>query len=584
MDVQSDAYSNMIVVDNMRVAFRVDASLRIGAGHLMRCLSLAAALSKRGASCHFVSRFTGGMSALIALQGHRLIQLQTDLPAASHRMGFATAGNAVPPHADWLECDWLQDAQQTKTVLDKLKLDWLVVDHYALDAQWELYVQSCAGHLMVIDDLADRSHDCDLLLDFNEYPNSSTRYVDWINEHAECLLGPRYALLREEFAGVRKSQQPFSERARLFIGFGGADARNFTLESLHAARGILSSGTNCDVVVGAAYPHLDSLKSELADPSFRTVTLHVATSSVAALMGQARLAVCGGGVSTWERLCMGLPSLVIAVAMNQVEALRHLDTLGLIRLMGSQAGQTSTVLAAEMTSLWGQPDVLAEMSNRGCHLVDGLGADRVAEHMCQRSAVNSGKAMLRNSTASRPAGNNMETTIFLAPLDLSHVPRLTNWKNDRNLAHQIAAHPAQYSEDDVRAWLLRNSADQHQVLLGIFDQQDQEVIGVARLMFIDWISQVAELGVFIGDSAARGRRRGQEAVGLLLKHAFMDLGLERVYLRVMSDNLPAMRCYEACGFVREGTLRSHFVSEGARYDMLVMGILRNQYLVEYAGQ
>ena len=548
-----------------RVAFRVEASLHIGTGHLMRCLGLAEDLTRRGARCIFVARAWGPQEALVRAHGHGV----EVLPPFRGRMADGVRSDDAP-YAAWLGGSWREDAEQTRATLGPLDIDWLVVDHYALAAPWERAVRPATRHLLVIDDLADRPHDCDLLLDFNAHADAVLRYRPRTNNAARCLFGPAFALLRGEFAEARRNQPPFAARQSLFIGFGGADADNLTLRCVQAAAGICAAGTPCDVVVGATYPHLGPLRDALATPGHAATRLHVATDQVAQLMARARMAVCGGGVSTWERLCLGLPSLVLAAAENQVQALNHLQQQGWIRLLGRAADVSDAVLQVQVEDFWRQSAQLQALGERGAGVVDGLGAGRVVDEMLAHCAHSSG---------GMATGAMREPAVFLAPLGASHLARLAAWKNDRNLAHQIAAHPALFSDAAVHAWMDHHAADPNQVFLGIFERGDGQVIGVARLMFIDWISGVAELGIFIGDVGARGRGQGRAALQLLLERAFIQLGLNRVFLKVMADNIGAIRCYEACGFVPEGRLRAHFLSEGAHHDMLVMGILRAEAVV-----
>jgi len=141
------------------ISFRVDASLQIGTGHVMRCLTLADALKAAGASCRFICReHPGHLLGLIRQRGHAAIALPeivVDLSPAAREHPFQ------PAHADWLGADWPTDAGQTQMALQGLVSDWLIVDHYALDARWESAVKTKYRKLMVIDDLADREHICD---------------------------------------------------------------------------------------------------------------------------------------------------------------------------------------------------------------------------------------------------------------------------------------------------------------------------------------------------------------------------------------------------------------------------------------
>ncbi|MBN9411000.1 MAG: GNAT family N-acetyltransferase [Burkholderiales bacterium] len=167
---------------------------------------------------------------------------------------------------------------------------------------------------------------------------------------------------------------------------------------------------------------------------------------------------------------------------------------------------------------------------------------------------------------------------MLQPLTLAHLPRVKAWKNDPALAHMIAALTGPFSDADVADWLARNGSDPCQWLRGIFRPGQDEPLGVARLMFIDRVNAVAELGMYLGAAQARGQGLGRAVVHALLAHGFGPLSLERIHLRVLEDNVAAIRCYEASGFRHEGRWRAHVRGPAGRLDMLLMGILRREFV------
>ena len=172
----------------MRVAIRTDASVDIGSGHVMRCLALADALRAGGEDIAFVcSETEGNLCDLIRQNDFGVFRL--------------------PPQGD-LRAHWQQDAERTSDVLDTIwaHTDWLLVDHYQLDARWENALRATGVKIMAIDDIADRPHDCDLLLDQNFCRNMDGRYDGLLPQHANRLLGPNYALLRQEFSQARAAR------------------------------------------------------------------------------------------------------------------------------------------------------------------------------------------------------------------------------------------------------------------------------------------------------------------------------------------------------------------------------------------
>lgn len=206
----------------MRVVFRTDASLQIGTGHVMRCLTLADALRKQGAECQFVCR---------AHEGHLLDHIRFcnyEVHALPNSSSYI-ASESDPVHASWLGVDWLTDAQQTCHFLGYKEFDWLILDHYALDHRWEATLRPYFKHIMVIDDCADRQHICDLLLDQN-YGSSAERYADLVPTDCTQLHGPKFALLKPIYAQLRAEQDIRSgliERVLVYFG-GGADPMDLT--------------------------------------------------------------------------------------------------------------------------------------------------------------------------------------------------------------------------------------------------------------------------------------------------------------------------------------------------------------------
>jgi UDP-2,4-diacetamido-2,4,6-trideoxy-beta-L-altropyranose hydrolase len=357
----------------MKAVFRVDSSSKIGSGHVMRCMALAELLTETGATCVFVSReLKGNLIPLIEKNGYQVLRLSA--PASQ------TAAKAGSGHQDWLEVDWATDAKETKNLLAEngLKPDWLVVDHYAIEKDWEASVRSSVGKILVIDDLADRPHDCDILLD--QCATDLKRYASLIPASARQLLGPRYALLRSEF---QKNRQPStakkSDAFRVMLFFGASDPTNETERALKALSRIKDSKFKIDLVVGAANPNKTRVLS-LAQ-TMPNVTTHEWVPSISALMRESNLFLGSGGVTTWERCCMGLPSVVIAVAQNQVEQSATLAREGVIAYLGTSEETSEDAIYQAVASLWTNPQALQAYREKCGNVVDGLGTSRVARTM-----------------------------------------------------------------------------------------------------------------------------------------------------------------------------------------------------------
>lgn len=321
----------------MKVVFRTDASLQIGTGHVMRCLTLADALkAERDADTLFLCRdHAGHLADVIRQRGHRVALL----PAAHPQNVTSVSPSAYsePTHASWLGTDWETDARQTGYGLDHEALvNWLVVDHYALDARWERAMRARCRRLMVIDDLADRFHDCDLLLDQN-LGRHTDDYAELVPSGCKVLVGTAYALLRPEFARLRAASLVRRKTARLqhlLISMGGVDKDNTTGAVLLALQPAdLPSDCHITVVIGAHAPHLTAVKALSAQMLWRTEVL-VNVQDMASLMADSDLAIGAAGTTSWERCCLGLPAVLLILAENQWLGANALESAGAALLLG----------------------------------------------------------------------------------------------------------------------------------------------------------------------------------------------------------------------------------------------------------
>lgn len=313
----------------MKIAFRTDASLQMGSGHVMRCLTLADALKAQGAQCHFISReHSGNLLEVIRQRGYGV----TGLPALLSQPSDATDAIPTLAHAAWLGCDWQTDAQQTHAILSTLQPNWLVVDHYALDQRWEVAMQPYCQKLMVIDDLADRTHSCDLLLDQN-LGRQPQDYINLVPTTCQVFTGPYYALLRPEFAALRdyslkrraNSQQKIRE---LLITMGGVDMPNATGQVLQALKASpLPIDCHITVVMGSTAPWLAQVR-ELVEKMPWPTSVLVNINDMAQRMADSDLAIGAAGSTSWERCCLGLPTLMVVLADNQKEVAVHLEKTG----------------------------------------------------------------------------------------------------------------------------------------------------------------------------------------------------------------------------------------------------------------
>ena len=350
------------------IAFRVDASNHIGTGHFMRCLTLADELKKQGVQIRFISR---------NLPTH-LIDMLTENGMEYLPLSLDDAKDAVDElaHASWLGTSQAQDAQATVKALANHLWDWIVVDHYALDKRWESVVRANCKKLMVIDDIADRQHDCDVLLDQNYYADMQTRYISKVPPHCQLLLGPRYALLREEFRTLReKIKVRAGDVKKILVFFGGVDVDNCTSLALQALSE-LNITLQVNVVIGSQHPNREQIKQVCITNGF---ICHVQTARMAELIAEADLAIGAGGSSSWERCCLGLPALLVAVAGNQIDIAKALDSIGGCYYLGEKDAVNSSSIQHSINELLVAPDQVLSISRQAFSLVDGLGVNRVSE-------------------------------------------------------------------------------------------------------------------------------------------------------------------------------------------------------------
>ena len=362
----------------MKVVFRADASLQIGSGHVMRCLTLADALKAGGAECHFICReHSGHLLELIRSKGYSaygLINTQAVVDLVDVEAG-------QPVHAHWLGSTQLQDAEASIAILETIKPDWMIVDHYALDASWEALIREHSSRLLVIDDLADRNHLCSLLLDQN-LGHSKQDYVGRVPDSCRLLIGAQYALLRPEFARLRsisleRRQEP--QLAHILITMGGVDQQNASGAVLRALKScVLPADCTVSVVMGLTAPWIGDVKEIAKGMPWPTEVLQN-VADMGARMVAADLVIGAAGGSAWERCCLGVPTIVVILADNQISGAGALADSGSALVLG-QVSDISERLQPAIDSLRCANNLRA-MSESARKVSDGLGVQRVIRCM-----------------------------------------------------------------------------------------------------------------------------------------------------------------------------------------------------------
>lgn len=504
--------------DIKTVAFRVDASTDIGTGHFMRCLAVADALKRRGARVRFVSRHAPQhLRELVAASGHDFV---------AFRAARRSDSTDELPHSPWLGTSQRTDAQDAVEALSDQLWDWVVVDHYALDARWEFALRKTAKRLMAIDDLANRMHDCDVLIDQNLYEDMDRRYAGKVPAHCQLLLGPQYALLREEFRRLHQSVKPRNGQVkRVLVFFGGVDTRGHTAEAVAALATLGVQDLQVDVVIGPQYPRRQKIESACNEHGF---ACHVYTERMAQLMAAADLAIGAGGSASWERCCLGLPTLILCGANNQKQLIEDAALNGLVYAPAMHSGGAAS-LADHLRALLDNPALLRSMSRNGLKTVDGRGTERVLR------SIGYGTVTVRRATVADSA-------------------KIFAWRNDP--AARAASRDTNPIERSVHeTWLAGVLADPQRLLL--IGQQLGNDIGVVRF---DVRNRAAEVSIYLAPELAEN---GKGAELLLAAEAWLienRADVRTVEATVLRNNQRSRGLFDTCGYQLASTQHAKSLS------------------------
>jgi UDP-2,4-diacetamido-2,4,6-trideoxy-beta-L-altropyranose hydrolase len=310
----------------MNIVFRVDSSVQMGIGHVMRCLALASILRQRGAAVTFVCQeLKGNLCSYIESIGYKV-----------HRLLSVVSESPENPNIPYSAIEWELDAKNTIAFLESehKKIDCMVVDHYGLDSQWERKIRPYIEKILVIDDQADRSHLCDLLMDSDVIcEDVEKKYEKLVPSACKFFFGPEFTLLRSEFEALSATRKVRDAKVRrIFVFMGGGDSSNQTAKVLEGIGLLKRLDIIFDVVISTINPYKLELQN-LANRMANTI-LHVQPQSMATLMNEADMAVGAGGMTMWERCFLWLPSLVVVLADNQRVLTERLARKGMLTNLG----------------------------------------------------------------------------------------------------------------------------------------------------------------------------------------------------------------------------------------------------------
>ena len=316
----------------MNVVFRVDSSIQMGIGHVMRCLTLAQVLKENGENIEFICRKHKG-SLIDKIRSNGFIV---------HELGLLeeTEVDTSLAHSHWLGATQQQDANDCIDILKAKTLDWLIVDHYALDEQWQKRLKPYCEKLMVIDDLANRNLDCDILLDQNYCDNFENRYDKLVPKNCKKFLGPRFLILRDEFLKLHKTSKKNKKTIRkIMLFFGGSDDSHETIKVVKILPFIKNLDLSFDIVLGKNNSDIKKIIDLCRH--INKVSIHIQIDNMAEIMSKTDLAIIAGGSTVWEACCLGTPIYTVVTAENQNIIISYLDKIGVINNIGLSENITS---------------------------------------------------------------------------------------------------------------------------------------------------------------------------------------------------------------------------------------------------
>lgn len=495
----------------MNIVFRTDASTEIGIGHIMRCITLAITLKRNGANIKFVtSQMPDTLANLILEQGF-----------IHERLNYKRTEDCDElQHAAWLKSSQSVDVKATIKMVAHMEVDWVVIDHYSLDYRWQKEIRPYTKKIMVIDDIADRRHDCDVLLDQNYYADMLARYKDKVPEGCKLMIGPKFALLRNEFLVKRKNITARNGKVkRIFVNFGGVDPENYTEKTIKVLLGITSFQFEVDVVIGDQNPNKSNIKKLC---NTKGLSFYVQTTKIAQLMLSADLAIGAGGATTWERCTLGLPSISIPIAKNQVSLVKHAAEIGVVYYPEIH-NDFSRELAVHIEALLGNPTLISNISKLAINLVDANGVTRVSN------------AMHLN-----------EIVLKLATKD--YLDKLFQWRNHSEI-RAVSSSKNKIDYESHKRWFedVRNNPEKH-LLIASLREKD---VGVVKF---DVVGDVAEISLYLTPGADLAKGIGSEILSKSEDWLAKNTNANLIKALVLQSNTLSASFFEKNEFIREHTI------------------------------
>ena len=494
----------------INVLIRADASHDIGTGHIMRCITLAKALKKQSVDVTFVSRhLPENLQDSLESEGFTVKLLSYSLDQNIDEL----------QHAHWLGASQLQDAQATAEIITNEIFDWVVTDSYALDYRWHQAIRPYTKKIMVIDDIADRKHDCDLLLDQNYYLDMESRYTDKVPADCQLLTGPKYALLREEFSELRKFATIRSgDVKQILVNFGGIDPENYTAKVIKALANINKYKFDVDVVIGTQHPQKNQIQQLCSQLGYE---LHIQTNKMAELMLEADLAIGAGGSTTWERCCLGLPSITIPIAENQEELVINIAEVGVIYYPKIK-GDFKSEIETHINALLGNPSLRKNISFVALNFVRANGVKDVAS------------CLLKNE-------------ISLKKTSINDLEKLFLWRNHIDIRN-VSKNKNKIDFESHKIWFMKVLNDPSKHIFIAYDSIENEDLGVLRF---DIVNKVAEISVYLNPEKTHPSGLGTKILKSGENWLLENTDIEIIKAIVLSENKISKKFFEKNNYTEE---------------------------------
>jgi UDP-2,4-diacetamido-2,4,6-trideoxy-beta-L-altropyranose hydrolase len=493
------------------VLIRVDSSIQMGSGHLMRCLTLADELRRRGALLQFVCRdLPGNLCSRLEDSGYDVVRL------------LAPTGNMTADPRTWLGVAQRIDAEEVTKALAGRRFDWVIVDHYGLDIEWERLARAIAARVFVIDDLANREHDADVLLDQNYFGTATTsRYEQYVATRCVKLLGPQFALLQPVYRHLRAALVSRDDGVnRVLVFFGAHDKARTVLAVVKGLQEQVERKFVIDVVPGND-PEICAGVKALACNA-QGICVHDNPPSLAYLLARADIAIGACGTTTWERACLGVPTIAVTIADNQVESANALAAEDYIELAGSAGSLSVDEWSNKVRDVMASSERLKLLSEQSLRLTDGHGVGRAASIIA----------------------NDQSMTVSVRRASHADESLLLRWANDFDVRRNSFSSD-QISPEVHRKWFGAKLADVSCVIL---IGSDRHGLPIGQVRFdLNAHTQQAVIDVSI-ESALRGLGLSTKLLLAALEYLRSRRFGYTAVAEVIANNLPSQRLFAAAGF------------------------------------